>query len=1165
MNGLENGVGVSARERAASGEHVASFDECEATSDERVLSSSDHVLSSGRRSLISRDEGVAAGLKISRRGKESSARLRLRLLRLRVALRRARRLRSSRASAVCLVALFASGALVALGCGWDGFEDSVRFNLYSTDRERERMPPLPFKLRTEDARGEAAKRKADEGNDYEAAEREKKETNALWSKARAAVERARLLVNAKAAHAGASEDAEAGGALRQELESVGSLLKEYAVRGDDAERLNSAADQLDALSALDKGSSPEHVLAYLEARRAYDDWRSRTQRVEAQTPRTQAQQGEESKSKEVDENRSEGVDENRSEAGENKSGVVEEDGSKEEHRASSMENWAEEVEARLSTIERDRELADNAAYLRAVGIYRAGQEGDAVEAFASVAARYPRGEKREAALFMAGRASMEESDAYLAGQTATSEEPCVDCRDDAWRTARAYFSRLVREYPRGRLAGEARGWLAYLSWRVGDKADALACYYRMLGDEEDADANAEALMSLKLTRGLADESDMARVETTLSAEPKVALAYAYHEIYNYPGSYSFDTSLLSGEPSDDSSDSETASADSSASEDGASQSDKPARRRGLARIARFATQMIERYAGASIGGAFTVRVAEADLELGDDRAALSLARRALAQGLKGSERAGALWCEGVAEYRLHDLASSRGALALLVREFPGGDVETRARRLLAVASEEAGDMDSALEQYLALRYDADVAYFVDVLMTPEQLASFVERHESLRERDLLTYSLGVRYLRAGRYTDARATFARVRTMTEERTKFYEDDETNDNYAGIYEKDNPPADPKYHTRYSYWGGDYGTPYHAGDGGARDTGVFADWVLKDTETVADLERLEREAALAEGDEAKAEALYQLASYIYEGSDLKFYNPVLWRGMRSETLAYFNEEHYRLPGEAQRVWLYMQEHETAARALVIFLDVARRFPRTRAARDALYTAVVCHQHLSNYNGYWRQAYADGLHAGDRMVTYEDVRRTYPDYRVPIGTNGWQPSTRTINGHAAWPAPTKPKPLTGAERARLKIERAAMHLSQAWALFGRVGGGRALRWTLAFFRWLVAALVGVCVMLVFRSTRRTRRFLYRQLVRRRRPRRAARAREVYAPKSSYAAHVPYSWGESLRAAASETAHCLTRLALHERARAALVLNLFTHGLLTLLVWAVLWAARGG
>jgi hypothetical protein len=134
---------------------------------------------------------------------------------------------------------------------------------------------------------------------------------------------------------------------------------------------------------------------------------------------------------------------------------------------------------------------------------------------------------------------------------------------------------------------------------------------------------------------------------------------------------------------------------------------------------------------------------------------------------------------------------------------------------------------------------------------------------------------------------------------------------------------------------------------------------------------------------------------------------------------------------------------------------------------------------------------------------------------------------------------------------------------VAQAWGLFGEVYGGRVRAWTVAAARWALVALVGGVVLLVFRRTRRARRFLYRRLARRRGSPPVRGTREPYAPQSSYAAHVTHARGAGLRAAAGQTARDLLRLALHERGRAALALNLFTHGLLTVLLWAVLWAAR--
>src|SRR5918912_1592151 len=116
-----------------------------------------------------------------------------------------------------------------------------------------------------------------------------------------------------------------------------------------------------------------------------------------------------------------------------------------------MRDWAEKVEPALDGLASDPNLS-----------------GDAAAAFEEVASRYPRGEKREAALYMAGRIRMESSGAYLGGETATSESPCgPDCRDEGWERARKSFTRLLADYPRGRYAPDARGWLAYLDYRAG--------------------------------------------------------------------------------------------------------------------------------------------------------------------------------------------------------------------------------------------------------------------------------------------------------------------------------------------------------------------------------------------------------------------------------------------------------------------------------------------------------------------------------------------------------------------------------------------------------------------------------------------------------------------------------------------------------------------------
>ncbi len=435
---------------------------------------------------------------------------------------------------------------------------------------------------------------------------------------------------------------------------------------------------------------------------------------------------------------------------------------KSEERAAGMKSWDEEVEAKLKAIESDPNLADNAAYLRAAGAYNAGRPGDALEAFEAVALKYHGGEKREAALYMAGRVALESSASYAGGgQTATSTDACgEECRDEFWTRARKNFSKLIEDYPRGRFAPDARGWLAYLDLRVGDKAGALVEYYRLLGDASDESGRDLAVRSLRLTRGLAGDADMDAVERELEDEPRAALAYAYHNVYSYSQSYYLNVPELEESPYGDSYTDEA----QRWQEHEESALRESAERRELKRAADFASRMTRR--GAGFGGAFLVRLAESQFELGETKQALEAARRALATALEADERGQALWVSGASEYRLKDYAAARRTLARLAEEFPRGDLARRARVLLATAAEDSGDLSSALEQYIALGYDSDVTYFVDVLLTPEQLASFVAAHEDSPRRDVLLYSLGLRYMRAGRYAEARAAFSRVRTSAD---------------------------------------------------------------------------------------------------------------------------------------------------------------------------------------------------------------------------------------------------------------------------------------------------------------------------------------------------------------------------------------------------------------
>jgi hypothetical protein len=240
-----------------------------------------------------------------------------------------------------------------------------------------------------------------------------------------------------------------------------------------------------------------------------------------------------------------------------------------------------------------------------------------------------------------------------------------------------------------------------------------------------------------------------------------------------------------------------------------------------------------------------------------------------------------------------------------------------------------------------------------------------------------------------------------------------------------------------------------------------------VMTDIQTANDLETLEQAVEDGAGDEAKAEALYQFASYQYEESSLLFYNPVSWTGGRYWNLGDLaGTGNYRATNEAEILFNYMQEHDTPARALKTYLEVVRRFPRTLAARDSLYSAAVCHERLSNYSPYWRGIYEAGLHASSRMVTYADVKAAYPGYQLPRGTYGWQPSTRTVNDAPGWaPPPKAVKRPTRTARLKMLVGSLANRLESFWSKTGR--------------RWLTAITILVALWFTARLAKQNRKLL--------------------------------------------------------------------------------------
>ena len=840
-------------------------------------------------------------------------------------------------------------------------------------------------------------------------------------------------------------------------------------------RRNSAMDRLDVLRASDRGTKAAKIEVYLNARRVYD----------------------------------------------------------------SDDPVAEEIQRNLNLIRTDSNLKDNAAYLKAALLYRKKEYKEAAQAFTSIARKYSNSEKREASLFMAALANMKASSTYspTSGDEShlhedeTAKHPVIAV-DEAWRNALAGFRSLMAEYPRGKYFNDAKGWVAYLLLRSNDRAGALVEYYRLLANQADENVRIEAAFSLTLVRHHASDEEMSRVENALENQPDAALAYAYHNIYNYaidPGSsyspyeeikdangnYDYDASRIRNQQQEK--DWERNRAATS--------------RKELIRVIEFTRRLMSSHPKLPVGGAFALRAAQASLELGNDEAAVHFARRAVASGIKDDERAQALWTIGVGEHRLHHFEDARKSFQTLLSDNPKSHLTEGARRTVAMIAEDEGDLDGALEQYIALDYKIDVGYFIDVLMTTEQLAAFIARHPDSPKRDELTYALGVRHLRANRWSDAREVFSRVRPTGVPEYSIYAG-----NIDCMTSNRTANCDIK-----------------AGEYNSKDEPIITSrLIMRDIQTANSLEALARAANTAEGDEAKAEALYQFASYQFDGSSLLFYNPVAWTASRYWNLSQLaGEGRYRATNESQVLFTYMQEHDTLARALKSYLEVVRKFPQTRAGRDALYTAAVCHERLSNYNPYWRGIYGTGLHAGERMVTYADVKAAYPRYQLPRGTYTWKPSTRTVNGAPGWAPPPKPLPrLTRTARVKLLLNQLATRLTIFWNETGR--------------RWLAALSILIAVWFTSRRTTRDRKLLRLRIGRLR----LAQARQI----------VSYPWTaifwidpveadrrERVKQFLEGRRQKFRDLARDDKSRPILVRNIVSHSLLTGLLLTLYWTLHVG
>lgn len=499
-------------------------------------------------------------------------------------------------------------------------------------------------------------------------------------------------------------------------------------------------------------------------------------------------------------------------------------------------------------------------------------------AFVIVAERYPSSSRAEPALIMAARTALAEGDQAVH-------------RDLRRAIASAALSKLLSSYPSTRFRCNAVGWQARLSFLSGDFSTAEAKYRQQLSlaaTLPDKQSALDSIANCAASRGRIDLAAAAYLQ-------KFGLAKAnpYTDVYalrgaldEFKGLDARRFSLLLG-------------------------SDPDLLVSYLSYRIQFTdlTPDVLQFGTtkAARNPQVALRLAEAAIKLEKTADARKFVDRACGGKLSDEQAALAQFIQGTLALRTgnRELARAKfSAIASRNTYLANGAMEN-----LILIAERQGRLGDALDLYNKLGYQQDFAYLVDARMTTAELASYLHRKDACH-RPLLTYTLGMRYLRESNWDAADRTFKKLTTAQRSALTA------------------PPA----------------------------------WYISDTSTqdplatLTALRSLDHAAKAATDGEARAAALYKLASYYYTHGSLLLYSPQLWNGDRAYSIGFSWNANSATEVDQRALSTHHSEHESLMHALRICQSIVKNYPKTAAAGPAAYRGACAAERLSNLSAYWR-----------------------------------------------------------------------------------------------------------------------------------------------------------------------------------------------------------------
>ncbi len=370
----------------------------------------------------------------------------------------------------------------------------------------------------------------------------------------------------------------------------------------------------------------------------------------------------------------------------------------------------------------------------------------------------------------------------------------------------------------------------------------------------------------------------------------------------------------------------------------------------IKQLAHFAEEVADAHPDIRFSPAVMTRFAEAAYREGAYSRALSWANHSL-QTLTTDR---ALYVRGASRHKRKQIAGATHDFETILKRFPKSPLVPNARENLALLYEAVERFDKALDIFFVLKentqkemfselgsagYEKDVAYLLDVRMTTAQIAAYVRSHPHHWEKNLLIYSLGIRYLRDERWNDAEHQFWLLpRKIYAEYSK------------GRKEWSQKPS-PEPLT-----------------------------------VIRDLRLRQRKIGQAKTNNARAKAMYEYASYYSTHGTLLLYNPALWGGNRMLSFDYFWNDHVMTQSDILPIRRYMYSHEAFARSRALCKQIARQYPHAPILPYVLYRQAAATRRLGSFNQWWNAETNRAKLWKESINTMRRIVRLYPKHPVSV-----------------------------------------------------------------------------------------------------------------------------------------------------------------------------------